>query len=195
MAQADGNRLKQIALAHATRFSTAVGLGFEGRASEAALTIVIDRLGKAVYLGHGNRGWEERPGVTESPGEFDRSKALMNVTILVCACGKRVRAPGARPGRVGRCPACGRSLKAPAATGAPARPETGAKVAAGTHVEELATGTQDSTGAGGYLLEPAERPPAGQARKQRRVSSSPPVRAPAGGEEFASRTVRPITNG
>ena len=56
----------------------------------------------------------------------------MSVTILVCACGKRVRAPGARPGRVGRCPACGRSLKAPAATGVPAQPETGAKVAAGT---------------------------------------------------------------
>ena len=65
MAQADGNRLKQIALAHATRFSTAVGLGFEGRASEATLTIVIDRLGKAVYLGHGNRGWENGPGVTK----------------------------------------------------------------------------------------------------------------------------------
>jgi hypothetical protein len=65
MEQANGNRLKQIALAHATRFSTAMGLGFEGRASEAALTIVIDWHWKAVYLGHGNRGWEERPGVTE----------------------------------------------------------------------------------------------------------------------------------
>ena len=94
MAQADGNRLKQIALAHATRFSTTAGLGSERRASEATLTIVIDRLGKAVYLGHGNRGWEERPGVTRAPREFDRSKALMNVTILVCACGKRVRARG-----------------------------------------------------------------------------------------------------
>jgi hypothetical protein len=113
----------------------------------------------------------------------------MSVTILVCACGKRVRAPGARPGRAGRCPACGRSLKAPAATGAPARPETGAKVAAGTHMEDLATDTQDSTGAGGYLLEPAERPPICQARKQPRESSSPPARAPAGGEESASRIV------
>jgi hypothetical protein len=31
--------------------------------------------------------------------------------ILVCACGKRLRAPGARPGRVGRCPACGDVLR------------------------------------------------------------------------------------
>jgi hypothetical protein len=65
MAQADGNRLKQIALAHATRFFTTVGLGLDGRASEAASTIVIDHHGEAVYLGHGNRGWEKRPGVTE----------------------------------------------------------------------------------------------------------------------------------
>lgn len=35
-------------------------------------------------------------------------------TILVCGCGKRLRAPGATPGRVGRCPACGGTLRAPA---------------------------------------------------------------------------------
>lgn len=34
-------------------------------------------------------------------------------TILVCACGKRLRAPGAIPGRVGRCPACGGELRVP----------------------------------------------------------------------------------
>lgn len=39
------------------------------------------------------------------------------------------------------------------------------------------------------MLEPVERPPIGQTRKQRRVSSSPPARAPAGGAEFASRIV------
>lgn len=32
---------------------------------------------------------------------------------LVCACGKRLRAPGAVPGRVGRCPACGGELRVP----------------------------------------------------------------------------------
>jgi len=30
-----------------------------------------------------------------------------DVPILVCDCGKRLKAPGAAPGRVGRCPACG----------------------------------------------------------------------------------------
>jgi hypothetical protein len=65
MAQVDGNRLKQIALADATIFSTAAGLGFDGRASEATLTIVIDRLGKTVYRGHGSRGWDDEPGVTK----------------------------------------------------------------------------------------------------------------------------------
>lgn len=34
-------------------------------------------------------------------------------TILVCACGKRLKAPGATPGRVGRCPSCGGTLRAP----------------------------------------------------------------------------------
>jgi hypothetical protein len=90
---------------------------------------------------------------------------------------------------VGRCPACGRSLKAPAATGVSAQPKTGVEAAADSGKREFARDTQDSTGAGGYLLEPVERPPVGQTRKQRRVSSSPPARAPAGGEEFASRIV------
>jgi hypothetical protein len=90
---------------------------------------------------------------------------------------------------VGRCPACGRSLKAPAATGVPSQSEPGVKALAGTGLEELAVDTQDTTEAGGYSLEPVERPPIGQARKQRRVSSMSPARAPAGGGEFASRTV------
>jgi hypothetical protein len=37
----------------------------------------------------------------------------MNVPILVCGCGMRVKAPGAKPGRVGRCPACGGRLEVP----------------------------------------------------------------------------------
>ncbi len=44
------------------------------------------------------------PGVSDA---VDRNDA----PILVCACGKRLRAPGARPGRVGRCPACGDVLR------------------------------------------------------------------------------------
>jgi len=35
------------------------------------------------------------------------------MTVLICECGKRVNAPGARPGRVGRCPDCGRRLVVP----------------------------------------------------------------------------------
>jgi hypothetical protein len=35
------------------------------------------------------------------------------VTILVCACGKRLNAAGAVPGRVGHCPACGARLQVP----------------------------------------------------------------------------------
>ncbi len=33
--------------------------------------------------------------------------------VLVCQCGKRIRAPGAIPGRVGRCPDCGGRLVVP----------------------------------------------------------------------------------
>lgn len=32
---------------------------------------------------------------------------------MVCRCGKRIRAPGAVPGRVGRCPSCGETLRVP----------------------------------------------------------------------------------
>ncbi len=37
----------------------------------------------------------------------------MAVHILVCECGERVKAPGAKAGRVGRCPKCGRRLQVP----------------------------------------------------------------------------------
>jgi len=37
----------------------------------------------------------------------------MGEMILVCRCGKRIRAPGAVPGRVGRCPSCGEALRVP----------------------------------------------------------------------------------
>lgn len=37
----------------------------------------------------------------------------MALTVLVCRCGKRISAPGAKPGRVGRCPACGAALRVP----------------------------------------------------------------------------------
>ena len=37
----------------------------------------------------------------------------MSVSILVCGCGMKIRAPGATPGRVGRCPSCGGELRVP----------------------------------------------------------------------------------
>ncbi len=39
--------------------------------------------------------------------------------VLECACGARVRAPGAVPGRTGRCPRCGATLHVPEADPAP----------------------------------------------------------------------------
>jgi len=37
----------------------------------------------------------------------------MSVVVLICECGLQVNAPGATPGRVGRCPNCGSQLKVP----------------------------------------------------------------------------------
>ena len=33
--------------------------------------------------------------------------------ILVCGCGMRLKAAGAYPGRLGKCPACGAPLRVP----------------------------------------------------------------------------------
>jgi hypothetical protein len=41
---------------------------------------------------------------------------VADVPVLVCSCGKRLRAPGAIPGRVGRCPDCGAELRVPDAS-------------------------------------------------------------------------------
>jgi hypothetical protein len=38
---------------------------------------------------------------------------VMSVSILVCGCGMKIRAPGATPGRIGRCPSCGGELRVP----------------------------------------------------------------------------------
>jgi hypothetical protein len=43
----------------------------------------------------------------------------MSVLILSCDCGLRMKAKGATPGRVGRCPKCGRTLRVPDAAGTP----------------------------------------------------------------------------
>lgn len=45
----------------------------------------------------------------------------MTITTLVCPCGMTLKAPGAKPGRVGKCPKCGGMLRVPDDF-APARP-------------------------------------------------------------------------
>ncbi|WP_165072727.1 hypothetical protein [Paludisphaera rhizosphaerae] len=39
----------------------------------------------------------------------------MGVTILVCSCGRRLKTAGMAPGKSGRCPGCGRTLRTPEA--------------------------------------------------------------------------------
>jgi len=43
----------------------------------------------------------------------------VSVVTLVCSCGMKLKAPGAVPGRVGKCPRCGSMLKVPEAEEAP----------------------------------------------------------------------------
>ena len=46
----------------------------------------------------------------------DAGPPTMSVLTLVCSCGMKLKAPGAVPGRVGKCPRCGSLLKVPEAT-------------------------------------------------------------------------------
>ncbi len=48
---------------------------------------------------------------------------MADVPVLVCSCGKRLKAPGAIPGRLGRCPACGNALRVPDAPSTDEEPE------------------------------------------------------------------------
>jgi hypothetical protein len=67
----------------------------------------------------------------------------MSVPILSCPCGLRMKAKGATPGRVGRCPKCGRTLKVPET------PKEPADVEAETEAAPVARG---------YGVQPAARP-------------------------------------
>jgi hypothetical protein len=89
---------------------------------------------------------------------------LGTVPILVCECGLRLKAPGAAPGRVGRCPSCGGTLRVPEV---PNSRQTGQKItrevpAAGYHLEPASeasilvpnrTGPLPDTPAGGVFVE------------------------------------------
>ncbi|WP_406693882.1 hypothetical protein V5E97_22865 [Singulisphaera sp. Ch08] len=43
----------------------------------------------------------------------------MSVTILICPCGRRLKATGVSPGKSGRCPSCGALIRVPEAGGTP----------------------------------------------------------------------------
>ncbi len=79
--------------------------------------------------------------------------------VLVCECGKRIRAPGATPGRVGRCPDCGRKLVVPEPDPRPAPPPVVGSLPkqAGRDRPRIGRDPTDpsAAGAGGYGLEPA----------------------------------------
>jgi hypothetical protein len=62
-----------------------------------------------VVLGMASHGRDTHKGVAQ----LVRWLIFMNVVFLVCDCGLRLKAPGAIPGRVGRCPKCGGQLRVP----------------------------------------------------------------------------------
>lgn len=80
----------------------------------------------------------------------------MSVPILVCECGMRLRAPGAVPGRVGRCPKCKGMLKFPEVTAS------------------APSAVEDEPSSVGYFLEPgsalaaSDSPPRGEPRARKR---------------------------
>jgi hypothetical protein len=85
----------------------------------------------------------------------------MSVLILSCPCGLRMKAKGATPGRVGRCPKCGQTLTVPAA----AEPEPEVKAEPGARGYESPTAFRPS------VAKPVEKRPAGKSKKSKR----PPV--------------------
>jgi hypothetical protein len=87
----------------------------------------------------------------------------MAVSILVCGCGLKVRAAGATPGRLGRCPRCGGELRVPDFV--PPEP-------VGT---TTADSESDSAGAG-YGLKPSRDHAALKQKGRRRPSDITPPR-------------------
>jgi hypothetical protein len=71
----------------------------------------------------------------------------MTVPVLVCECGLRVKAPGATPGRVGRCPKCGGRLQVPESGSTKENKKSRPKRAPSEQTAQV-----------GYMLSPAARP-------------------------------------
>src|SRR5271165_5047528 len=101
-------------------------------------------------------------------------EVTMGITILICTCGKRVKAPGARPGRVGRCPACGSVLEVSEGSAVPRSGSIagagGIPVGSGPPGSEESE--QDTLPAGGYSVEPARCLPEKRAGKPKRPAIS-----------------------
>jgi len=122
----------------------------------------------------------------------------MGVTILVCACGQRVGAPGAKPGRVGRCPACGGRLEVAPRTGSlSTKPIAGTRPDKQTDSQDFARGEPAVSIASGYSVQPEER--TGTARSGREPTSLLPPRAGARGRgcgtEIGTIDHRPMADG
>ncbi len=97
----------------------------------------------------------------------------MGIIILSCACGKRVKAPGARPGRVGRCPACGRVLEVSDASAVPGSGSVAATgIPAGSRSPGSTESEHDTLAAGGYSVEPIQSFPEKRTGKPKRPAMS-----------------------
>jgi len=94
--------------------------------------------------------------------------------ILVCGCGQRVKASGARPGRIGRCPSCGSPLEVPHEP-TTSHPEVISATGRLAVLSSQETGEieDESQTAGGYFVEPVQRMGAGQGGKRQRRAASP----------------------
>ncbi len=99
----------------------------------------------------------------------------MDVPVMVCECGMQVKVPGARPGRVGRCPRCGGRLQVPEIPPAEALPSR--------------SPADDEPMAGGYGLAMQKPAPASQPTSQGKKTRRP-------GEDPAPlRNRRPMADG
>jgi len=106
----------------------------------------------------------------------------MGTTILICIYGKRVKAPGATPGRVGRCPARGSLLEvSPESAVRSSGSISGEGISVGIGSSGCADGEDETLAAGGYFVEPPHCSPSERTGKPKRsLTSLAPSRALAG---------------
>ena len=119
----------------------------------------------------------------------------MGVTILVCSCGQRVRAPGAKPGRVGRCPACGGRLEVAPGTESRSSKQSGDLRPSEPASQDFERVEPVVAIAGGYSLQPEE--PLGTTRSGRESKPLLPPQSRARGTGASEGTLdhRPMVDG